>query len=561
MKTLRTLERSHLSLRDEHLLEKLLSLNLISEDQKQIVLTEVGVSGQSPERLLVDLSFVSEEALNAVVAELGGSSIISLRNYAIDMDAMAQVPLNVAEACVAIPIGYEKDPEGVVIAMADVNDLQAYDKIRRCFPDHYVITTVMASCSEILEALHTRRKEGRTGEARGRGICLGEDSAVHFAQHILHEAVRQKASDIHLEPETVFVRVRYRCDGILKVALSFHQQLWSAVCVHLKVLSGMDIAETRRPQDGRFTMTILGRPVDFRVSSHPNIYGENIVIRILDKTRSLIALESLGYSPEQLSAIKRCLHKPEGIFIVTGPTGAGKTTTLYAMLALLDAKSSNIMTLEEPVEYCLPHIRQTEVKEGGAMSFAEGLRSILRQDPDVILVGEMRDKETANIAIRAAMTGHLVLSTLHTNNALGAIYRFMDFEIPLSLLSGHLNGILAQRLIRVVCEGCKEPHIARGSEEAIEGGDRDRDRDGGEISWRGAGCEQCNFRGYRGRQAVAEILEIDEMMEELILRRASLQEVSHYLGSKGYETLKQRGQVLIKEGKTSIEEVRRVVGY
>lgn len=540
---------------DEQLLDLLLNHGLISEDQRRVVMIERTLSGHPVESLLAELSFVTEAQLTHVLSHMRGSPNVSLKNIDIDLDLIKEVPRAIAEEHAFLPISRQKSPEGIVLAMADINDLHAFDIARKCFPSHYVVTPVMASRTEILAILSKD-----SVDLASLITPVGEDptqiddqSAIRFVHGILKEAIRQNASDVHLEPEHVFVRMRYRCDGILKTAFFFHQKAWSPICVRIKVMAGMDIAETRRPQDGRFSLTFSGRLVDFRVASHPSIHGENIVIRILDKTRSVITLDTLGYSEKHLCDIKRCLAKPEGIFIVTGPTGAGKTTSLYAMLQLLDATKLNIMTLEEPVEYRLPFIRQTEIREGGPISFVDGVRSILRQDPDVILVGEIRDKETAHMAIRAAMTGHLVLTTLHTNDALGAVYRFLDFEVPLSLLSGNLIGVVAQRLIRVLCQHCREPTELSPSEAQ------------GYAIWpqttvyQQKGCAKCT-EGYLGRRAVSEVLAMDDDLEGLILDRAPYGAVRGFLEKKGFRCLMEEGMDLVLQGITTLDEIRRVIG-
>ena len=551
-----------LSSANEHLLEELVILELISEDQKQILITEVGLSGGVLEQLLVEFSFIDEKTLSTVSAKLKGGAPVSLKNYPIETALLKKIPLSVAESCLAIPIAYQENSEGIVVAMHDVNDLQAYDTIRNFFPAHYHITPVMATRSEILEVIHCVNDspdlQGLLDQKETLFETLSveeEQGAISFVHQLIQEAVKQKASDIHLEPETIFVRVRYRCDGLLKVAFSFHQKLWSSVCVRIKVMSGMDIAETRRPQDGHFSLHVMGRNIDFRIATHPGVYGENIVIRILDKTNSLIPLEKLGYTQKHLSEIKTFMKNPEGLIIVTGPTGSGKTTTLYAMVALLDALQFNIMTLEEPVEYCLPYIRQTEIKEGGPLTFAEGMRSILRQDPDVILVGEMRDYETAHMAIRAAMTGHKVMTTLHTIDALAAIYRFCDFKIPLSLLAGHLSGIVAQRLVRLLCSNCKEKtEISSRKAETYQLWPQT-------SIYKACGCAKCEFSGYKGRKAVAEIITITDELEDMILKEAPYNEVKTQLEQQGFQTLFTQGIQLVLEGKTTIEEVHRVIGF
>jgi type II secretory ATPase GspE/PulE/Tfp pilus assembly ATPase PilB-like protein len=336
---------------------------------------------------------------------------------------------------------------------------------------------------------------------------------------------------------------------------SLHKTYMPGITVRIKVVSDMNIAETRAPQDGRLSLTLNGRPVDFRVSTQPTIYGENIVLRVLDREKSIISLERMALPEEITGKLELMLARPEGILIVTGPTGSGKTTTLYSLLAKVNDETVNIMTLEDPVEYPLTLMRQTSVNEVARMDFANGIRSIMRQDPDIILVGEVRDKETAEMAFRAAMTGHQVFTTLHTNSALGAFPRLLDIGIQPDIMAGNIIGVIAQRLVRVLCPGCKEAYEPQREERMLLG-------DLGEMSpvlYRPVGCRSCEGKGYKGRTPIMEILQMDSDMDDLVARRASAKELRTAATAKGFRSLDEAGLLRVIDGVTTLTEVSRAV--
>ena len=379
---------------------------------------------------------------------------------------------------------------------------------------------------------------------------------VRLVDALLNDAVKRGASDIHFEPEHGFLRIRYRIDGVLRQIRSLHKNYWSAMVVRLKVISGMNIAETRAPQDGRISLSLSGRSVDFRVSAQPTTHGENIVLRILDRQKGIVPLEDLGLQEDELKMLRLMMARPEGIILVTGPTGSGKTTTLYSILNHVNTEGVNIMTLEDPVEYPMAMIRQTSINEVAKLDFASGIRSMMRQDPDIILVGEIRDADTAEMAFRAAMTGHQVYSTLHTNSALGAIPRLLDIGVLPDIMAGNIIGIVAQRLVRRLCPHCREPYAADTLEMRLIGLSTDRPV---QTLYRAVGCDRCDYQGYRGRLAVMELMRMDADLDELIARRATFREIRNAARAKGFRALAEDGMRRVVEGVTSLDEIGRVI--
>ncbi|MCB1891208.1 MAG: type II/IV secretion system protein, partial [Rhodocyclaceae bacterium] len=351
-------------------------------------------------------------------------------------------------------------------------------------------------------------------------------------------------------------RIRYRIDGLLRQIRALHKSYWPAMAVRIKVVSNMNIAETRAPQDGRISLNISGRLVDFRVSAQPTIHGENVVLRILDRQKGIVPLDQIGLDDSQLDQLKLMIARPEGIVLVTGPTGSGKTTTLYSMLNHINEEGINIMTLEDPVEYPMSMIRQTSVAEAAKLDFANGVRSMMRQDPDVILVGEIRDADTAEMAFRAAMTGHQVYSTLHTNSAIGVVPRLLDIGVLPDIMAGNIIGVIAQRLVRKLCPHCKKPYQPEPHETRLLGLASDAPAP---TLYRASGCEHCEYQGYRGRQAIMELLRLDADLDELIARRATMRDIKQAALAKGFRSLAEDGLRRVREGTTSLEEIGRVV--
>jgi type II secretory ATPase GspE/PulE/Tfp pilus assembly ATPase PilB-like protein len=378
---------------------------------------------------------------------------------------------------------------------------------------------------------------------------------VRLVNSLLIDAVKQNASDIHFEPEEFFIRLRYRVDGVLKQIRLLHRSFWPAVLVRLKIIAEMNISETRLPQDGRINLKVAGRRIDFRVASQPSLHGENVVLRILDRDKGIVPLKDLGLQPDVLQEIQYMMGKPIGIFLVTGPTGSGKTTTLYSILNQLNEVGINIMTLEDPVEYPMEMIRQTNVNEEIGLSFSTGIRSLMRQDPDVILVGEIRDEDTATMAVRAAMTGHQVYATLHANSVFGAIPRLLDIGVEKSILSGNIIGILAQRLVRKLCPYCKETYQAVDVEMKLMNQPTNLPM----TLHKAKGCSRCNHTGYKGRVSVVEVLRFDSELDEMVLQGVSGKPFVERAYAKGFQSMAMMGFRLVMDGTTSLDELARVI--
>ena len=548
----------------------LINKGILSEDQLRISLLEQMKSNQPIGKLLVSLGFVSEATLRDALSESLGKQSIDLSNAIVDPSGLKLIPRELAKRHHLLPLDYDQESRRLTIAIADINDIVALDKLRGLAGDDIEIDTLLAGETEIDRAIdqsygHELSIDGilheiETGEIDFRGLQSSADEysqpVVRLIDSILTDAVKRESSDIHFEPEAGFLRIRYRIDGMLRQIRSLHKTYWPAMAVRIKVLAGMNIAETRAPQDGRIALNMRGRQIDFRVSVQPTIHGENIVLRILDRQKGIVPLDGLGLAERQLDQLKLMIARPEGIVFVTGPTGSGKTTTLYSILNHINSEGVNIMTLEDPVEYPMTLVRQTSASESLKLDFASGIRSIMRQDPDIILVGEVRDADTAAMALRAAMTGHQVYSTLHTNSAIGAIPRLLDIGVLPDIMAGNIIGIIAQRLIRRLCVRCKVPYQAEAHEAHVLGSLTDGARP---IIYRPGGCERCDFQGYRGRMAIMELLRVNGDMDELIARRSTVREMRQLATRQGFATLADDGLRRVLDGSTSLDEVGRVV--
>lgn len=547
----------------------LIAKGVISEDQLRIATQEQNKTPQPLGRLLVRLGFLSEATIRDVLSENLGQESVDLSTVLVDPAAITLVPKEIARRYILLPLSVDVAGKILTIAIADPDNIIALDQVRALLRDEYRLVTQLASESDILRAidqyygfelsidgiLHEIEPGEMDHQNLQQGVNEFSQPVVRLIDALLTEAVQLGASDIHFEPESSFLRIRYRVDGVLRQVRSLHKSFWPAMVVRLKVMSGMNIAETRAPQDGRISLRLSGRPIDFRVASHPTSYGENLVLRILDRQKGIVAINQIGLDEAALNTLKAIIAKPEGIVLVTGPTGSGKTTTLYSVLNHVNTESVNIMTLEDPVEYPIPLIRQSSVNEAAKLDFVSGIRSLMRQDPDIILVGEIRDHPTAEMAFRAAMTGHQVYSTLHTNSAIGAIPRLLDIGILPDIMAGNIIGIIAQRLVRVLCRHCKYPYHPDHTECKMLGVRHDENI----TIYRAAGCDVCQHQGYSGRQAIMEILRLDSDMDDLIARRASIRDLKNNALEHGFRPLAQDGIRRILQGVTSIAEVSRVV--
>ena len=548
----------------------LVERGVLSEDQLRIGLLELKTTKKPLGAVLIELGFVTDSIIRDILSENTGQKSVDLSNAVLDAASIKIVPQDLARRYTILPLSYDARGKHLTLAMADTFNIVALDQVRALNGGDLKITPVLGSESEIVRVIEQFYgfdlsidgilQEIETGQLDFESLQMDEDEYSHpmvrLINALLADSVQLGASDIHFEPEEAFLRIRYRIDGVLRQVRSLHKSYWPAMVVRLKVISGMNIAESRSPQDGRISMSLVGRQIDFRVAAQPTTHGENIVLRVLDRKKGIVAMESLGLSEDNLNLLRLMLARPEGIILVTGPTGSGKTTTLYSVLNHINTEQVNIMTMEDPVEYPMSMIRQSSVNESAKMGFGEGIRSMMRQDPDVILVGEIRDHVTAEMAFRAAMTGHQVFSTLHTNSAVGAIPRLLDIGILPDVIAGNLIGVVAQRLVRKLCKECRQATIAAEFEKTLLGvADETK-----EIKiYTPVGCPECDHQGYKGRTSVIEILKITGEMDDLIGRRASMREMSNQAKAQGFRPIAHDACRRVLDGTTSLEEISRVV--
>lgn len=484
--------------------ERLMSKGLIQEDQLAVAKIHKRHKLNLLGEILVELGFIDSWALQGVLSEHTGYPAIDLRHQFID--AKLSQYLSEQETRQYRLLLFAQIQNALHIAMADPEDIFAKDTLRGLFPStplvyyHADPLQIQRWCDQLYASEQKRFST--------------EEDIILLAQQILYQAVESTASDLHLQPEGSIIKVRLRLDGLLYLQQTLHRDLWAGLASRLKIMSGLDIAETRRPQSGRFSHGIQGREIHFRVSTHPTHYGESLAIRILDPAKGLKTLEDLGFTEEQITWLTQNIVSPEGMLVFCGPTGSGKTTSLYALLQAIDRERRHVVTLEEPIEYVIPGVRQTEIQHEDVLSYAEGIRSLMRQDPDVIMIGEVRDEKTAHMALRAALTGHLVLTTVHAATAHEAMQRLQDLGIAASQLSLVVRGIIAQRLVRTFCAAC----------------------------W-GDGCPKCANNGYKGRCVVAEILAHSESQQWVL-----------------QSTFQQHAQSLVEAGMTTLQEIMRVIG-
>ena len=543
----------------ERLGDKLIRLGLITPEQLEIALKEQKRTGELLGEVLLRLGFLTEEQLMQVLSEQKGIERASLSSYLIDPTIINLIPKKVAERFKVIPISREKNT--LILGMVNPFDIEAIDVVSRL--TNLKVKPVSITEEEFESAFNKyyggiKSIEELIEELLSEQVLPGERDTrvIRLVDYIILKAVKEKASDIHIEPAEAVTRVRYRIDGVMTLGFILPRQLHSAVTTRIKVISNMNISETRLPQDGRTTFKVGERIIDLRISTLPTIYGEAVVLRLLGLNEALPKLEELGFTQHNYKTLLKSISKPYGIILVTGPTGSGKTTTLYGVLNKVFTVQKAIVTVEDPVEYKWELIRQVQVNPRGGLTFARALRSILRQDPDIILVGEIRDSETAEIAAQAAQTGHLVLTTLHTNDAVSSITRLKELGISPFVLAEALIAVSAQRLVRKICPYCKTSYTASEEEKEYLGIEKDKEV----ILYKGKGCEKCKFRGYIGRTVIAEILLVDEEIKELIVLSASPGKILEAARKKGFSTMFEDGIQKVLEGITTVEELKRVLG-
>ena len=549
----------------------LIQQKLISHEQLQFALDQQKKSGRKLGRVLTDNAFVTEDDISEALSKQLNIPFINLKYYNINLEIVRRLSESQVRRFRALVL---EDRNGsLLIGMADPTDLLAFDELTRTLKSNIDLAVVTEG--QLLETVDRvyRRTEEISGLARELSDDLGdtyidfgalsenvgaeEAPVVKLLQTVFNDATQVRASDIHIEPQETRLRIRFRIDGMLHLQAEADRKIASALVLRLKLMSGLDISEKRLPQDGRFNVRVRDQAVDVRISTMPTQYGESEVMRLLNQSGGFLTLDKLGMPAEMLLRFREIIQRSNGMVLVTGPTGSGKTTTLYAALSEINTPDQKIITVEDPVEYRLPSINQVQVNEKIDLTFSRVLRSALRQDPDVILVGEMRDAETAQIGLRAAMTGHLVFSTLHTRDAAGTLFRLIDMGTPKYMVASSVQVVLAQRLLRRVCESCSEVHPPTPQEaEWLEHEGVERDQWGTLLL--GRGCSRCNGTGYSGRLGVYEMLE----MTQLLVKAATHQDSAHFMQAaqtymKG-KTLLDRALEKMKLGQTSVAEVMRI---
>jgi len=560
----------------ERVVNVLLSRQLVTKEQLEEALAIQRSRGGSLQRILVERGVIQEGDLLAAVSQGLGIPPISLAKMRLDPALKALIPRDLATQYEVVPVSCIG--QTLTVAMADPLNIFALDTLTTM--TGLSVNTLLTTSKDIREAIdqyygtgveETLREMVQKAEAESLQVVAGDkegepDAAklltqtqeapvVKFTDTVLATAVRMRASDVLIEPREKNVRVRFRVDGVLQEGKAPSKQLHAGIVSRIRVMAELNIAERRLPQDGHFAFSVDGRPIDFQVSILPSVFGGNVGLRVLDKGSIQLDIDALGFSPEDLTALKACAKRPHGMILATGPTGSGKTTTLYSLIKLIDAPERNIVTVEDPVEFELQGINQVNARPDIGLTFSSALRSILRQDPDIIMVGEIRDAETADMAIKSALTGHLVLSTLHTNTAVGSIVRLINMGMEPFLINSSVTAVIGQRLVRRVCRRCQEPYrppkglaaklgLVDGKGEPLE-------------LVRGVGCRACFQTGYTGREVIAEVLVMTPEVRELILRRAPEREIEKVARKSGLKTLREHGLAKAVAHITTLEEVFR----
>ncbi|WP_026487525.1 GspE/PulE family protein [Caldanaerobius polysaccharolyticus] len=540
----------------------LIESGIVTRDELQEALKVQEKTGKRLGKVLSEMGYITEDKLIEILEFQLGIPHVDLKRYYIDKEAVLTIPEDIAKRDMLIAV--KKDESNIYVAMSDPMDILAIDDVKLITGLNVI--PMIATEADITEAIKKYYEPEEvekavndfdseyTGGFQEQNDEVDNAPAVRLVNSIIEQAVRSQASDIHIEPSSDDMRVRFRIDGQLIENMSAHKSIHGPVITRIKIMSNLNIAERRLPQDGRIELNVDGKEMDIRVSVLPTVFGEKAVLRLLDRSSFLVSKHELGLDSRELILFDRFAKSSHGIILVTGPTGSGKTTTLYTMLREINTPDKNIITVEDPVEYVLPGVNQVQVNEKAGLTFAAALRSILRQDPDIIMIGEIRDAETAQIAVRSAITGHLVLSTLHTNDAPGSVVRLIDMGVEPYLVSASLVGVIAQRLMRKVCEACKYAYKASEVEKRLLGYDVDEEL----TLYRGRGCTVCNKTGYRGRLAVFEIMPVSREIREQINMKASVDAIRAMAIEQGMVLLRQSARQKVLEGLTTVDEMLRI---
>jgi type IV pilus assembly protein PilB len=554
---------------DNQLGSLLIARGLLTTEQLDAALEEQQQTHRSLGRILIDKNLVTEAGLVSTLATQLGLEYVDVADYAVDPSATTLITDALARRYQALPIGWQDGR--LLVAMADPSNVFAVDDIRTITgAEVKMVVSTRASILAAIDKYHRLDTDAESISAQASSSFEAEDDLtsvrevtedapiVKLVNVLITQAVQDRASDIHIEPGEHDLRVRYRIDGVLHEVMRPPKNIQSGIISRLKIMADINIAERRVPQDGRISATIGGRGVDLRVATLPTVYGEKVVMRILDKSTALLRLDDLGFLPANLDRFEQAYKQPYGTILVTGPTGSGKSTTLYATLNIVNDESKNVITVEDPVEYRLAGINQVQVNTKAGLTFAAALRSILRSDPDIVLVGEIRDRETATIAVEAALTGHLVLSTLHTNDASSTPTRLVEMGVEPFLVASALDCIVAQRLARRLCPKCRQAYQPTPAELIAAGWTEDELDDLPEL-FRPVGCQACGKTGFFGRFALHEVLLVTEDVERLIVDRGHSEDIKKVATAQGMLTLRQAGLIQVRAGLTSVEEILRVV--
>ncbi|HWQ51004.1 MAG TPA: GspE/PulE family protein [Terriglobales bacterium] len=546
--------------------EILMGLKYITKPELDLALAQQEKTNRKLGAVLLDLGFVTAEQLINALDEQYHSYVVNLEQIYIPPEVPLLIPEKLARRHVIIPIKLEGDT--ITLAMQNPANIFAVDDVK--LATGLQVKTVGATPEQIQKAINIYYEKSSAEKAveefnksyqedaiadLDETLKANVDSApvVKLLNSLIRQAVQLAASDIHIEPLEKNLRIRFRIDGELREMMQIDNNSHSAIVTRIKIIGNMDIAEKRVPQDGRVEMTVDGRVIDMRLSVMPTVYGEKIVIRLLDRNATVISKHDLGFSKDNMALLEQIIQTPHGIILVTGPTGSGKTTTLYTILRELNVIGRNIITIEDPVEYRLSGVNQSQVNVKAGYTFASGLRSILRQDPDIIMIGEIRDAETAEIAVRAAITGHLVLSTIHTNDAVSTISRLMDMGIEPYMVSSSIVGVIAQRLVRKICPNCRESyHPSSGEKQTLGAPDDDI------LLYRGKGCAACGNSGYKGRTSIHEILPMREEIKEAIDTNMPMVDIKKLAQTLGMTTLRDSCRELVLGGVTTMDELLRI---